>query len=210
MCIRDRVYTAFSRSGLTGWTVAAGAPMTLVTTDLYRSIAWLALGTLAAFGLGLWLALRLANRLTSAVQGLVGPALALGEGRTDVYKRQRITVHSTANARTHASRQADALQGHGHELWYPFTGTTSGSGSLSVSLSTNPASGISMNYASGSLRDSGQGTPRNAKETRPVTVSYTHLVRPFPRWFAWPSHHGLHTFPHIPHIFPADRHGAPS
>ena len=56
--------------------------MTLLTTDLYRSIAWLALGTLFAFGLGLWLALRLASRLTSAVQGLVGPALALGEGRT--------------------------------------------------------------------------------------------------------------------------------
>ena len=76
------VYTAFSRSSLSGWTVAAGAPMTLVTTNLYRSIAWVALGTLFAFGLGLWLALRLANRLTSAVQGLVGPALALGEGRT--------------------------------------------------------------------------------------------------------------------------------
>ena len=76
------VYTAFSRSALSGWTVAAGAPMTLLTTDLYRSIAWLALGTLFAFGLGLWLALRLASRLTSAVQGLVGPALALGEGRT--------------------------------------------------------------------------------------------------------------------------------
>ncbi|WP_459694637.1 hypothetical protein, partial [Achromobacter xylosoxidans] len=42
------------------------APMTLVTTDLYRSIAWLVLGTRVAFGLGLWLALRLANRLTSA------------------------------------------------------------------------------------------------------------------------------------------------
>jgi len=56
--------------------------MSLVTTDLYRSIAWIALGTLFAFGLGLWLALRLASRLTSAVQGLVGPALALGEGRT--------------------------------------------------------------------------------------------------------------------------------
>ena len=75
------VYTAFSRSALSGWTVAAGAPMTLVTTDLYRSIAWIALGTLAAFGLGLWLALKLASRLTSAVQGLVGPALALALGK---------------------------------------------------------------------------------------------------------------------------------
>ena len=90
----------------------------------------------------------------------------------DMFRRFMGTDADTANARTHASRQADALQGHGHELWYPFTGTTSGSGSLSVSLSTNPASGISMNYASGSLRDSGQGTPRNAKETRPVNVAF--------------------------------------
>jgi len=78
----------------------------------------------------------------------------------------------TVNARAHASRQADALQGHGHELWDPFTGTTSGSGSLSVSLSTNPASGISINYASGSLREAGQGAPRIAKETRPSNVAF--------------------------------------
>ncbi|AUZ18053.1 hypothetical protein [Achromobacter xylosoxidans] len=90
----------------------------------------------------------------------------------DMFRRFTGTDADTANARAHASRQADALQGHGHELWYPFTGTTSGSGSLSVSLSTNPASGISINYASGSLRDSGQGTPRNAKETRPANVAF--------------------------------------
>jgi diguanylate cyclase (GGDEF)-like protein len=115
------VYTAFSRSGLTGWTVAAGAPMTLVTTDLYRSIAWLALGTLAAFGLGLWLALRLANRLTSAVQGLVGPALALGEGRTVELPGTRVKEAEEVGT---ALLQASRMLAHAQHLAHydPLTG----------------------------------------------------------------------------------------
>ncbi|WZB75084.1 sensor domain-containing diguanylate cyclase [Achromobacter insuavis] len=115
------VYTAFSRSGLTGWTVAAGAPMTLVTTDLYRSIAWLALGTLAAFGLGLWLALRLANRLTSAVQGLVGPALALGRGRTVELPGTRVKEAEEVGT---ALLQASRMLAHAQHLAHydPLTG----------------------------------------------------------------------------------------
>ncbi|MFY1975849.1 hypothetical protein ACOTCQ_31750, partial [Achromobacter dolens] len=90
----------------------------------------------------------------------------------DMFRRFTGTDADTANARVQASRQTDAVQGHGHELWYPFTGTTSGSGSLSVSLSTNLASGISINYALGSLRETGQGVPRTAKETRPSNVAF--------------------------------------
>ncbi|MGB3818076.1 diguanylate cyclase [Achromobacter pulmonis] len=115
------VYTAFNRSTLTGWTVAAGAPMTLVTTDLYRSIAWLALGTLAAFGLGLWLALRLANRLTSAVQGLVEPALALGDGRTVELPDTRVKeAEEVGTALLHASRMLARAQHLAH--YDPLTG----------------------------------------------------------------------------------------
>lgn len=115
------VYTAFNRSALTGWTVAAGAPMTLVTTDLYRSIAWLALGTLAAFGLGLWLALRLANRLTSAVQGLVGPALALGDGRTVELPDTRVKeAEEVGTALLQASRMLARAQHLAH--YDPLTG----------------------------------------------------------------------------------------
>lgn len=115
------VYTAFSRSALTGWTVAAGAPMTLLTTDLYRSIAWLALGTLTAFGLGLWLALRLANRLTSAVQGLVGPALALGEGRTVELPGTRVKEAEEVGT---ALLQASRMLAHAQHLAHydPLTG----------------------------------------------------------------------------------------
>lgn len=74
------VYTAFSRSPASGWTVAAGAPMALLSVGLYRSVAWVLVGAFFAFGVGLWLAFRLARRMTAAVQGLVEPALALGSG----------------------------------------------------------------------------------------------------------------------------------
>lgn len=115
------VYTAFSRSAVSGWTVAAGAPMTLLTTDLYRSIAWLALGTLFAFGLGLWLALRLASRLTSAVQGLVGPALALGEGRTVELAGTRVKEAEEVGT---ALLQASRMLAHAQHLAHydPLTG----------------------------------------------------------------------------------------
>ncbi|MDF3851110.1 sensor domain-containing diguanylate cyclase [Achromobacter denitrificans] len=115
------VYTAFSRSSLSGWTVAAGAPMTLVTTDLYRSIGWVALGTLLAFGLGLWLALRLAYRLTSAVQGLVSPALALGKGRAVELPATRIKeVAEVGGALLQASRMLAHAQHLAH--YDPLTG----------------------------------------------------------------------------------------
>lgn len=115
------VYTAFSRSSLSGWTVAAGAPMSLVTTDLYRSIAWIALGTLAAFGLGLWLALRLANRLTSSVQGLVAPALALGTGRAVELPGTRVKeVAEVGGAMLQASRMLAHAQRLAH--YDPLTG----------------------------------------------------------------------------------------
>lgn len=115
------VYTAFSRSSLSGWTVAAGAPMALVTTDLYRSIAWIALGTLFAFGLGLWLALRLANRLTSAVQGLVVPALALGKGRAVELPGTRVKEVAEVGG---AMQQASRMLAHAQHLAHydPLTG----------------------------------------------------------------------------------------
>ncbi len=115
------VYTAFSRSSLSGWTIAAGAPMSLLTTDLYRSIAWIALGTLFAFGLGLVLALRLASRLTSSVQSLVAPALALGKGHAVAVPGTRVKeVADVGGALVQASRMLAHAQHMAH--YDPLTG----------------------------------------------------------------------------------------
>ena len=75
------VFTAFSRSSVSNWSVAVGAPKAALTADANRSTAWVVAGALIALGLGLGLASRLARRITASVQGLVGPALALGSGR---------------------------------------------------------------------------------------------------------------------------------
>lgn len=116
-----RVYTAFSRSALSGWTVAGGAPMDLLVSELYRSIAWVAGGTLLVFGLGLWLASRLAKRLTSAVQGLVAPALALGEGRAVAVPDTPVREAAEVGA---AMLQASRMLAHAQHMAHydPLTG----------------------------------------------------------------------------------------
>lgn len=62
------------------WTVAIGAPKALYEAQLARLAGFLA-AALALFGLGLWLAVRQANRVLSSVQQLNAAALALGDGR---------------------------------------------------------------------------------------------------------------------------------
>lgn len=74
------VITAFSRSMVADWSVAVGAPQSEITSKLYRSMAIAALGVAAAIALGMLLALRWAGRVTQSVQGLIGPAMALGRG----------------------------------------------------------------------------------------------------------------------------------
>ncbi|MBA4342709.1 MAG: GGDEF domain-containing protein [Methylibium sp.] len=62
------------------WTLAIGAPKSTYEAELARLAGFLA-GALALFGLGLWLAVRQANRVLSSVQQLNDAALALGDGK---------------------------------------------------------------------------------------------------------------------------------
>ena len=72
------VLTAFSRSDVSGWTVAAGAPEAVLVKELLRSLAWASAASAIVLALGIWLALYLASRVGSAVRGLIGPALSIG------------------------------------------------------------------------------------------------------------------------------------
>lgn len=76
------LFTAFSRSAISTWTVAVGAPQAILNAELYRSLAWAILGTICAVGIGMFIAIRLANRISASVRGLMNPALALGSGKT--------------------------------------------------------------------------------------------------------------------------------
>ncbi len=62
------------------WTLAIGAPKSTYEAELARLAGFLA-AALTLFGLGLWLAIRQANRVLSSVQQLNDAALALGDGK---------------------------------------------------------------------------------------------------------------------------------
>lgn len=57
-----------------------GAPRSVLEDQLTRLIGWTVAGLIVAVLLGLWVALRLAGRVTQAVRGLNDAALALGRG----------------------------------------------------------------------------------------------------------------------------------
>ncbi len=74
------VSTSVARSDRWGWSVAVGAPEHLLRTQRTTMTAALAVGTLAAIGLGLAVAWRLARRVLGTVEGLNTAARALQRG----------------------------------------------------------------------------------------------------------------------------------
>lgn len=74
------VYTVYSRSPRTGWTVAFGIPIDELTAGLRHSLGWLIAATLAALALGLLLAWRVGGAIAHSVRALIPPALAAGSG----------------------------------------------------------------------------------------------------------------------------------
>jgi signal transduction histidine kinase len=76
----EKLLGGFSRSPRSGWTIAMAAPLTAVTTGLYRALLLnlaLAIVLLAA---GVLFAHRIAARVTRSLSALAEPALALGIG----------------------------------------------------------------------------------------------------------------------------------
>ncbi len=74
------VVSSFSPSRVSGWAVAVGAPRSVLEGQLLTLIGWTSAGLSLAMLLGLWVALRVAGRVTQAVRGLNDAALALGRG----------------------------------------------------------------------------------------------------------------------------------
>jgi PAS domain S-box-containing protein len=72
--------TVFSRSTVSNWTVAIALPRGVLNAALWRSLAWIALGALAMFTLGLALVRAIGTHIERSIRGLVSPAVALGYG----------------------------------------------------------------------------------------------------------------------------------
>jgi diguanylate cyclase (GGDEF)-like protein len=74
------VVSSLAHSRVSTWSVAVGAPRSVLEGQLVQLIGWTCAGLSLALALGLWVALRLAGRVTQAVRGLNDAALALGRG----------------------------------------------------------------------------------------------------------------------------------
>jgi diguanylate cyclase (GGDEF)-like protein len=75
------VFTAHITSQRWGWSIVVGAPVQKLEESLQTHLLRVVLGTTAALGLGLWVALTIARRVLSSVHGLNKAALDLGEGK---------------------------------------------------------------------------------------------------------------------------------
>ena len=92
----ERIYTTYSRSPETGWTVAVGIPPSFVEAGARRSIAVYGGGILLSIALGILAALFIARRITTPMAGLSAAAQALGRResasmpQTDILEIRRV------------------------------------------------------------------------------------------------------------------------
>ncbi|HJV96191.1 MAG TPA: GGDEF domain-containing protein [Albitalea sp.] len=75
------VFAVYTRSAATGWAVAVGVPKQVLLSRLERWTAWLAVSSLGLLLLGTLAARAIAGRIAGAIDALIEPATALGEGR---------------------------------------------------------------------------------------------------------------------------------
>jgi PAS domain S-box-containing protein len=72
--------TVFSRSALSNWAVAIALRRSDLNAALWNSVAWITLGALALFTVGLGLVRTVAARIERSIRALVDAAIALGYG----------------------------------------------------------------------------------------------------------------------------------
>jgi PAS domain S-box-containing protein len=75
-----RVFGAFSRSAVSGWTVVIAVPKAILMAELWKWLRWVVAATALLSIIGLSLALLLGRSIAWSIGGLIAPALALGRG----------------------------------------------------------------------------------------------------------------------------------
>ncbi|UMR33154.1 ATP-binding protein [Massilia sp. MB5] len=110
------VYTVYSRSPRTGWSVAFGIPIDELTAGLRHSLSWLIAATLAALALGLLLAWRIGGSIAHSVRALIPPALAAGSGEMPALPPLAIReARELAQAMRDAAASVRAARAHSRE-----------------------------------------------------------------------------------------------
>ena len=74
------VITSYSRSSDWSWSIAVGVPKAVLEQRLFWVVFRVGFGTVAALGLGLWLAAGIVRRVTASVHDLNDAALAVAKG----------------------------------------------------------------------------------------------------------------------------------
>jgi signal transduction histidine kinase len=120
--------SAYSRSAVTGWTVAIGAPLDDLKDDIHLTITQMLAAALLALGLGLILASLIGGRIAAAFVDLIKPAKALGSSQPVVVPHLLIKeANEVAEALRDAARlleqanrtKADFISRMSHELRTP-------------------------------------------------------------------------------------------
>jgi diguanylate cyclase (GGDEF)-like protein len=125
------VTTAYARSALWNWSVATGAPKSLIEGEMLRMFAGIGLAALFFIVVGTWLAVRITRRVVSSVQYLNDAALALREGKP--LTLPQVQLHE-AEAVGHAIVQASHLMAKVHHRAYHDPLTELGNRSLFYEL----------------------------------------------------------------------------
>ncbi len=107
------VYTAFTRSAYSGWTVAFGVPRAMVDAPLWRSLGEIGTGGSLLLLLCLGIAALAARRISRAMNSLATAALAVGRGEpvlqtsSGIAEMDRIGTSLTRASETLAKRAAE-------------------------------------------------------------------------------------------------------
>ena len=122
------VLIAFSRSTITGWTVAIAPPLAELKAGIRQTLAQMLAVTLIALGIGLALAWFIGGGIATAFIELIKPAKALGSGEAVTVQRLPVreanevgvALLAAAKALDQANRvKADFLSTMSHELRTP-------------------------------------------------------------------------------------------
>ena len=113
----DRIYTAYTRSSSTGWTVAIGIPPSVVESAAIDSLLLYGGGTLVSVGLGILAAVLLSRRITAPMAALSAAAQALGRREplaapaTDIPEIREVgdSLVAAAGERDRAEAEREAL-----------------------------------------------------------------------------------------------------
>lgn len=106
------VVSFYSRSPVTGWSVAIGIPQQAVKGMLTNAIVMLAIGVAVLFGIALLLAWAMGGKIAHSIRALKAPAIALGRGESgtvpQVHVKEAAEVASAIGRASHLLQERSA------------------------------------------------------------------------------------------------------